>query len=464
MKASTLSINREILRLAIPSILANITIPLVGMVDLAIAGHISPGSGAALIGGISIGTMLFDLIYWNFTFLRVGTGGVTAQAYGRGDSAEMESNLLRGLFLAAVSSLVILVFQYPFCSLAFLAVDCTPEVAALARKYFFVRVWAAPATLSLFVFKGWFIGMQDTVSSMAADLVVNVVNIAASILLSLKVGFIGIAWGTVIAQYTGLVFAVWRTAAKYGKEYFPALSPSRIREAIAGGKLRSFLSMNAELLFRSMCLLAVYVGFTIISARYGELLLAACSILMKLLMLFSYITDGYAYAAEAMVGKYIGEGNRPLLRSSVLWIFVWSMGIALLFVLVYAFWGEDMVSLFTSDGPVILTCERYLPWLVVMPLFGCAAFTFDGVFIGATASRSLMMSTVWCVVGFFAVWGGGIFLMGRMHPGMDPGQWGDRAVDVLFAAYFMHLFVRGVYLGGRYRRDVVGKVRTEALQ
>lgn len=458
MKASTLSLNREILRLALPSILANITIPLVGMVDLAIAGHISPGSGAALIGGISIGTMLFDLVYWNFSFLRVGTGGLTAQSYGKGDRSEMAANLLRGLFLAIVSSILVLILQRPFCSLAFLAVDCTPEVADLARRYFFVRIWAAPATLSLFAFKGWFIGMQDAVSSMATDLVVNLVNILSSILLSMKVGFVGIAYGTLIAQYTGLVFALVRTWSKYGREYFAPMGVDDVKEALRWGKLRSFLSMNVELFIRSMCLLGVYVGFTILSARYGELLLASCSILMKLLLLFSYITDGYAYAAEAMVGKYIGQGNRPQLSASVRWTFIWSMGIALLFVLVYAFWGEGMVSLFTDDEPVIRTCGRYLPWLLAMPLLGCAAFTFDGVFVGATASRALMMSTLWCVAGFFAVWFGGTFILGKVHPVSAAEEWGYVAVDVLFAAYFVHLLVRSLYLGVRYKRDVMGRV------
>ncbi len=221
-------INKDIFRLAGPSILANITVPFVGMVDIAVAGHLSSNlSNATLIGGISIGTMLFDLLYWNFGFLRVGTGGMTAQAYGRNERDECARILFRGLSLSLIIAAIILAIQWPFVKLAFLIVDCSEEVRSLALKYFFIRIWAAPATLSLFSFKGWFIGMQDTVSSMATDLTVNVVNILASIVLSLGLpslgfkglGFSGIALGTVVAQYSGLLFASLRAAFKYGNVF-----------------------------------------------------------------------------------------------------------------------------------------------------------------------------------------------------------------------------------------------------
>ena len=231
------NINREILALSLPSILANITVPLVGMVDLAVAGHLSLTQAATLIGGISIGTMLFDLLYWNFGFLRIGTGGQTAQAFGRGDRGELSSILYRGLALSLTISLMILLLQWPFTKLAFMVVDCSEEVASLALRYFFIRIWAAPATISLFVFKGWFIGMQDAVSSMTTDLVINVVNILSSVVLALGIGswkgmgFPGIALGTVIAQYSGLVLALCIVGFKYGRRIFFDISPGRIRRS-----------------------------------------------------------------------------------------------------------------------------------------------------------------------------------------------------------------------------------------
>jgi len=205
------ALNKEILRLAIPSILANITVPIVGMVDIAVAGHLQGTelfTAAAFIGGISIGSMLFDLLYWNFAFLRVGTGGLTAQAFGRGDLRECGRILMRAVLLALACAALILLIQWPFTKLAFLIVDSSGEVKQLALKYFFIRVWAAPATLGLMAFRGWFIGMQDSFSSMMTDLVVNGVNIAASIILTLGVpssgweglGFPGIALGVIIGN------------------------------------------------------------------------------------------------------------------------------------------------------------------------------------------------------------------------------------------------------------------------
>ena len=227
------TINKDILKLAIPSILANITVPIVGMVDIAVAGHLDT-SAAVMIGGIAIGTMLFDLLYWNFGFLRVGTGGLAAQAYGRGDRRECARIFTRALGIALACALVLIAIQWIFVKAAFLVVDCTPEVRELASKYFFIRIWAAPATLGLMAFKGWFIGMQDSVSPMVTDLVVNGMNVLMSIVLALGMtiggwhyegmGFAGIAAGTVVAQYSGLLTAAGLMVFKYSKNTFSHLA------------------------------------------------------------------------------------------------------------------------------------------------------------------------------------------------------------------------------------------------
>lgn len=457
------AINKDILKLAVPSILANITVPLVGMADIAIAGHLE-ADAATLIGGIAIGSMLFDLLYWNFGFLRVGTGGLAAQAYGSGDRRECARILTRGLGISLAIALVLIAIQWVFVKAAFLVVECTPEVQDLASQYFFIRIWAAPATLSLMALKGWFIGMQDSVSAMIADITVNGVNIAASLLLALgltvkditvipAIGFPGIAAGTVTAQWTGLLTALALLLFKYRKSTMSQLQKADIKALFRGSETRRFFVMNADLFVRSLCFIAIYIGFTVISARYGDTLLAVSSILMKLLMIFSYFTDGFAYAGEALTGRFIGAKDGDNLRLTVTWTFVWSMGLALLFMLVYQFAGDALLRVMTSDQTVIDAAGDYMPWLLLMPLVGCAAFTWDGIYIGATASRQMRNSMLWAVVAFAVVWAAGIAVLTMQNLATD--IYNKTAMHILMAAYFAHLLARTVYLTidwARFRR------------
>ena len=434
------TINKDILKLALPSILANITVPLVGMVDIAVAGHLDT-SAAVMIGGIAIGSMLFDLLYWNFGFLRVGTGGLAAQAYGRGDRKECARILTRALGIAVACALVLIAIQWVFVKAAFLVVDCTPEVRELASQYFFIRIWAAPATLSLMAFKGWFIGMQDSVSPMTTDLVVNGMNILMSIVLAMVMGFSGIAAGTVVAQYSGILTASVLLLVKYRRTTLSHLDPSELKSVFKGSETKRFFVMNADLYVRSLCFIAIYIGFTVISARYGDTLLAVSSIIMKLLMIFSYFTDGFAYAGEALTGKYIGAKDRMMVSQTVKWTFVWSMAIALMFMAIYQFAGVPMLKMMTSDHIVVAASREYLPWLLLMPVMGCAAFTWDGIYIGATASRAIRNSMLWAVVAFFAVWAAGF-----LFPNLTPSG----SMHVLMGAYFAHLLARTIYLSARY--------------
>ena len=447
------SLNKDILKLAIPSILANITVPLVGMVDIAVAGNLGPHA-ATMIGGIAIGTMLFDLLYWNFGFLRVGTGGLTAQACGKGDLKESASILTRATGISLVCAIFLIAIQWIFVKVAFLVVDATPEVRELATRYFFIRIWAAPATLSLMAFKGWFIGMQDSVSAMIIDLTVNGMNIVSSILLSVGIpslglsgmGFSGIATGTVVAQFTGLAVACTIVAVKYSRKIFRDFTRDDLRHVFEGGQTRRFFVMNADLFVRSLCFIAIYIGFTTISAGYGDLLLATSSIMMKLLMIFSYFTDGFAYAGEALTGKFIGQHNGRMLRSTVLWTFVWSMAIAVIFMGLYYWEGEWMLRVMTSDMEVVEASKAYLPWLLLMPLVGCAAFTWDGIYIGATASRKMKNSMVWATLSFFAVY----------YSCLALGNWTDQeCLHILMAAYFAHLIARTLHLSINYRHSVL---------
>ena len=426
--------NKAILRLALPSILANITIPLVGIVDTAIVGHLSD---AAAIGGIAIGTMLFDLLYWNFGFLRVGTSGLTAQAYGSSNETECRRILLRSLSIAMMAAVVILAIQWLFVTAVLAVVPCSAEVASVAREYFFVRIWAAPATLSLFTFKGWFIGMQDTKSPMAVDILVNVVNMAASYYLAVKtpLGVVGVAWGTLVAQYSGLILAVAILLVRYiDKSVFRNID--RWKEALRGAELRRMLSLNTNLFIRSLCFMVVYVGYTSLASLYGDTELAVSSIMMKLFMFFSFFVDGFAYAGEALVGKAFGESSlehckTPEIHRTVRALFNWALGVGLIFTVIYAFWGDEAFALMTSDTTVLMAAEKYKIWLIGMPLISTLAFMWDGVYIGATAGVQIRNSMVWAAVGFIV---GYVATFSFVGP------------QALYIGYFAHLIARAFYL------------------
>lgn len=441
-------LHRQILRLAVPSILANITIPLVGLVDTAIVGHIADASA---IGGIAIGTMLFDLLYWNFGFLRVGTSGLTAQAYGREHaqsagfrsqvssfrsqvSSECAELLMRSLRVALIGALCCIAIQWVFVKGVLALVPCSEEVAAFASRYFFVRIWAAPATLCLMAMKGWFIGMQDTVSPMATDIVVNAVNIAASYVLAVctPLGAVGVAWGTLIAQYVGLALACGIVAVKYGLLRRKVLKIKRERTAEGA----SLFALNSQLFVRSLCFMVVYVGFTALASKYGDTELAVASIMMKLFMLFSYFVDGFAYAGEALVGKMFGEGRRQDTGSLVRNLFVWSVGIGAAFTLLYAVLGEGCVRLMTDDTAVLNGATPYIGWLIAMPIVSTLAFMWDGIFVGAAAGKEIRNAMIWAALAFVAGYA-------TLAP-----AWGAQAI---YAGYFAHLAVRVGYLTAKWR-------------
>ena len=505
------ALDKEILRLAIPSILANITVPLVGMVDIAVAGHLhsvlpgnleqlASGSAAAYIGGISVGALLLNVIYWNFFFIRASTGGLTAQAFGRRNAESATkaatedgharggsgcpqpsasaptpgSLLIHSVALAFGFAALLLLLQWPLSRLAHLFADNTPAVAELAIRYFFIRVWAAPATLSLMAIKGWFIGMQDTVSSMFTDLIVNVVNIAASIVLTLGlgswqgIGFDGIALGTVVAQYCGLAFAAAVIAIKYRAEFAPAATENdggpagsrttAARPRVSAAGFRPFFALNADLFIRSLCFTGIYLGYTVIAAQFGEVLLATSNIMMTLMMLFSYFTDGFAYAGEALTGRFIGERDRGMTLQSIGGTFKWSFAIAGVWMLIYILAGDPLLRIMTDDATVLDACRCFLPWLIVMPPLGCAAFAWDGIYVGATASRPIRDGMLLALVAFYGCWYlGRVFIPGSA-PVAEPAGWlaSVPAIHLLLAAYFAHIIARTVYLTVGFRRRILG--------
>jgi multidrug resistance protein, MATE family len=431
--------NRRVLKLAGPSILANITVPLVGMVDVAIAGRLGD---AASIGAIAVATMLFDLLYWNMGFLRVGTGGYAAQAYGRRDFSDAFRVLVQAIGTALFAAFAIWAIQFIYLETAFLIVDCSPQVESLAREYFFIRIWAAPATLSLFAFKGWFIGMQNTISPMVVDVTVNILNLVLSIFFGifLKMGIAGIALGTLVAQYIGLLTAITLMLVYYRKlfHYINVKASLKLRE------MKKFFVLNGNLFLRSTSLLLVYSGFTSLAARYGDNLLAVSTIMMKLMLLYSYFIDGFAYAGEALTGRFIGAKEINQLKKAIRVLFVWTFIIAFVSTIAYAFAGEPIFRLMTNNAQVLAAAQDYLPWLLAVPLLSCIAFILDGIFIGATASVAIRNTMLLSAALFFVAF----FLFEDIL-----------SLHALFLAYMVHLVVRTVMMSFLLKSQVLAKAR-----
>lgn len=391
--------NRKILQLAIPSIVSNITVPLLGLVDVAIVGHLG---SASYIGAIAVGGMLFNMIYWIFGFLRMGTSGMTAQAYGKRDLTEVVRTLLRAVGVGLLISLGLWILQSPILRGAFVLIDATEEVKRWASLYFNICIWGAPAILGLYGFAGWFIGMQNSRFPMFIAITQNIVNIAASLcfvfVLGMKVE--GVALGTLIAQYAGLfmAFALWL-------KYYGRLKAYIDWNGLWGGEeMRRFFSVNSDIFFRTLCLVAVTTFFTSTGARQGDVILAVNTLLMQLFTLFSYIMDGFAYAGEALAGRFIGAKNDVGLRRCIRLLFLWGIGLSLSFTILYAFLGRDFLGLLTNDTSVIEASGDYFYWVLAIPLCGFSAFLWDGIFIGATATRQMLYSMLVASATFFIIY------------------------------------------------------------
>lgn len=391
--------NRKILQLAIPSIVSNITVPLLGLVDVAIVGHLG---SASYIGAIAVGGMLFNMIYWIFGFLRMGTSGMTAQAYGKRDLTEVVRTLLRAVGVGLLISLGLWILQSPILRGAFVLIDATEEVKRWASLYFNICIWGAPAVLGLYGFAGWFIGMQNSRFPMFIAITQNIVNIVASLcfvfVLGMKVE--GVALGTLIAQYAGLfmAFALWL-------KYYGRLKAYIDWDGLWGGEaIRRFFSVNSDIFFRTLCLVAVTTFFTSTGARQGDVILAVNTLLMQLFTLFSYIMDGFAYAGEALAGRFIGAKNDVGLRRCIRLLFLWGIGLSLSFTILYAFLGRDFLGLLTNDTSVIEASGDYFYWVLAIPLCGFSAFLWDGIFIGATATRLMLYSMLVASATFFIIY------------------------------------------------------------
>ena len=427
--------NKSILRLAIPNIISNITVPLLSMVDMSIVGHLSL---EVYIGAIATVSIIFNFMYWSFSFLRMGTSGFTAQAYGAEDNKETATILLRSLLIAFVAGLFIIVFQNVIFDLAFKVIKASSDVRLYAGNYFHIYVWAAPAVLGMYAFSGWFVGMQDARTPMYIAIAVNI-SLSLLFVYVLHLNIEGVALASTIAQIMGflIAFVIWYF--KY-KVIRLNLDFERLKHITA---YIPFFRVNSDIFLRTMLLIAVTTFFTSSSAKMGNTTLAANALLMQMFTLFSYIMDGFAYSAEALTGRYIGAKRHDVLQKLIKYLFFWGTILAVLFTCIYGLFTDQILQLLTNKVDVIEACKEYQIWVLMIPIVGFSAFLWDGIFIGATASKQMRNSMFVAAACFFAIYY-------SLY-----GNWGNNA---LWFAFIVYLGMRGIMQAFLYRKIKVSFV------
>ena len=417
--------DKKIFRLAVPNIITNITVPLLGMIDMAIAGRLG---SAVYIGAIALGANIFNMIYWNFGFLRMSTSGFAAQAYGARDYTEAMNVLIRSLLVGLGIGFLILILQYPIGQLAirFIKAD-DPAVRQNVYMYYRIAVWSAPAVLGTYAFKGFFIGMQNAKTPMIIAIVNNLLNIGLSFMFVLGFGMKvdGIALGTMLSQIITFALCVIAWQRHYGhlRQY------TNMSTVFDGAAIRLFFKVNGDVFVRTFLLTLVTTFFTFVSAQMGDMILAANALLMQFFMLFSYFMDGFAYAGEALTGRFIGARQPHTLRHMLRRIFFWGMIVSSVSSILYIFFPTQILHILTNDLEVIEVTQSFIFWTVLIPVTGFAAFLWDGIFIGATASKEMRNAMIYSSIIFFVSYC--IFTP----------LWGNNG---LWLSFILYLVVRGL--------------------
>ncbi len=415
--------------LAVPSIVTNITTPLLALMDVTIAGHMG---APVYIAAIAVGGSMFNMLYWLFGFLRMGSSGLTAQAFGRGDSVAVTTVLRQALFVAVVVGCVMILLQGPVCALILRFMDTDVATSAMASEYFRILIWGAPPYLATFALSGWFLGMQNSRVTMWVSILINVTNIAVSLTLVYvaHMGIAGIATGTLTAQWIGFIVLFILACRRFDH---PAVA---WREILSVAQLRRFFKVNTDIFLRTVCLVAVTMWFTRMGAVQGDRMLAVNALLMQFFTLFSYFMDGFAFAGEALTGRFVGAADRVMLHRFVVALLKWGGAVALMFGLAYVLFGDLLLGLLSSDEGIVAIAHDYLWWSATVPFVGFLAFTWDGVFIGATATRWMLLSMAVATVAFFVIEAFAFPLLG------NHGLW---------LAFVCYLLIRGIILSIAYR-------------
>ena len=389
-------INREITAISLPAIVANIAEPLLGLLDTGIAGHLG---APQFIGAVAVGAMMMNVLYWNFGFLRMGTSGLTAQAYGRGSREAQIDTLQRSSAIALIAGALMVLLQWPLRWCLLWLMGPGPEVAALAGTYFSIVVWGAPAVLVTMSLKGWLLGMQDSRSPMIISIGVNVLNVIVSLIAvyALDMGFKGIAVGTLVSVWAGVIYACWRVKKLFGS----IARELRFKSAFNFKGSGRFFKVSGDIFVRCIFMLIVNMYFIRAGATRGDIILAVNTLIQQLFHLYSYFMDGIAFAGEAVAGKYYGARDYINMHRCVRWLFVWSTALTMVFVVAYTIFPYGIFSLFTSQHEVVNTAMDYHWWCSVVLIVGMAAFVWDGVFIGVTATRGMLTAVATACAIFF---------------------------------------------------------------
>lgn len=390
---------RAVWRIAAPLILSNLSVPLLGLVDTAVLGHLD---AARYLGAVALASLVFSFLYWGFGFLRMGTTGLTAQAHGADDRIEMRATLGRALLLAALIGVALIALQRPLGALAFSLLGGGAEVEALAREYYRVRIWSAPATLANYALLGWFLGMQNARNPLYVVLATNLVNIALDLLFVLGLGWKvqGVALASVIAEYAGFAWGLVFLAGELHR--YPGAWSRRALTDL--GRLRTLLRVNRHIFVRTLALIFGFAFFTAQGAAIGELVLAANAVLLNFQTFMAYALDAFAHAAEALTGRAVGRGDREGFAAAVRAAGLWSLALALVFAAVYALAGPLIVAILTDLPAVRDAAGHYLAWVAIAPLVSVWGYLFDGVFIGTTRSREMRDTMLVSLAVYLGVW------------------------------------------------------------
>lgn len=385
--------HRRVLRIALPIVLSNATVPLLGAVDTGVIGQLGE---AAPLGAVGLGAVILASFYWIFGFLRMGTTGFVAQARGAGDAPEAAAHLARALLVAGAAGAVLVLAQQALWAAAFAISPASAEVENLARQYLAIRIWGAPATIALYALTGWLIAHERTRGVLVLQLWMNGLNIGLDIwfVLGLGWGIGGVASATLIAEYAGLAMAFWLCRGAFAG----GLWPDRARLLHRATLWRMFV-VNGDIMLRSILLQGAFTTFTLMGAGRGDVTLAANQVLIQFMEITAYALDGFAFAAEALVGTAIGARSRKGLSQAAKITSLWGVGGALALGLFFALAGPWLIDLLTTAPDVRLEARNYLYWVALLPVVGIASWMFDGIFIGATwtrAMRNMMAISVAC--------------------------------------------------------------------
>ena len=428
--------NREIFRIAVPNIISNITVPLMGIFSTAIAGHC--GDSAATIGALAIGVSIFNFIYWNCSFIRMGTSGITAQAFGAKDFTTTTAMLVRAVGISAILGVLMLILQYPLGEFSLWMMNGNQMVS----DYFYARIWAVPAGIMLFGLNGWFTGMQNAVIPMVTSITINVLHVLLSLwfVFGFDLGIVGIAYASVVAQWSGMILSVALLVIFFRDK----LHPIKMSQVLDMTALREFFAVNGDIIIRTFCIVAVYTFFTAASARMeSDIVLAVNTMLLQMFTLFSYMNDGFAYAAEALTGRFVGAKDEASLRLCIRRCVVWAIGTAVVCIAIYVGWWQDIISMFVGDksqlADLLAVAGEYIGWVIAIPIAAALPFLMDGIMVGATLTRILRNSMLVSTVAYFAIYYG-------LHPFI-----GNNALWLSFTAYMALRGIAQYFMSGRLK-------------